>query len=37
MPIREMLAYARLRAEGASTAGERRALLERIASAFAGG
>jgi DNA-binding transcriptional MerR regulator len=29
MPIREMLAYARLRAEGASTAGERRALLER--------
>ena len=29
MPIREMLAYARLRAGGASTAGERRALLER--------
>ncbi|MGO4869040.1 MAG: MerR family transcriptional regulator [Roseiarcus sp.] len=29
MPIREMLAYARLRAEGASTTGERRALLER--------
>jgi len=29
MPIREMLAYARLRAEGASKAGERRALLER--------
>ena len=29
MPIREMLVYARLRAEGASTADERRALLER--------
>ncbi len=29
MPIREMLAYARLRAEGASTTQERRALLER--------
>jgi DNA-binding transcriptional MerR regulator len=29
MPIREMLAYARLRAQGPSTAGERRALLER--------
>jgi DNA-binding transcriptional MerR regulator len=29
MPIREMLAYARLRAQGASTTDERRALLER--------
>jgi DNA-binding transcriptional MerR regulator len=29
MPIREMLVYARLRAEGASTTRERRALLER--------
>ena len=29
MPIREMLVYARLRAEGASTTQERRALLER--------
>ncbi len=29
LPIREMLTYARLRAEGASTANERRALLER--------
>jgi hypothetical protein len=29
MPIREMLVYARLRSEGASTTDERRALLER--------
>ena len=29
MPIREMLVYARLRAEGAATTRERRALLER--------
>ena len=29
MPIREMLVYARLRAEGASTTQQRRALLER--------